>query len=164
MTYIHKIGVISFFKNGVSKSNVITFESDCCIFREAALSIINHHPEFHDCFIYEPVTLSPVTFDLTVNIKPGEHLVKCDRFFMTFNELKKFCDNENNYLSVVTHPFCRVIFSKAGRLGEFLEFHGKVKNHFKELKGSIYNNPIKFDDIDINVISDIRNGIYKHSI
>ena len=34
----------------------------------------------------------------------------------------------------------------------------------EEFRGSIYNNPIKFDDIDISVISDIRNGTYKHSI
>ena len=158
--FIHKIGAITFYPNGCSKSDVITFTSSCNELKLAALSLVSHHAGLHECFIYEPETASPITFDLTVAVKPYEHIVKTDCYFLTFGELKKFCDDENNYISVITHPFCRIIFSKAGELGEFLEFHGKMKKHFQEFKGSIYNNPKKFESFDTKVFDAIKNGSF----
>lgn len=160
MKFTHKIGAIRFFENGCSMSNVYTFTSNCNDYKSAALSIVNHTKELHDCFIYEPETASPITFDLTVDCKPHDHVVRSDRYFLTFNELKKFCDDDSNYVTVITQPFCRIIFSKAGDLGNFLEFHGKVKKHFIEFKGSLYNNPKKFEAWDVAIFNSIKNGSF----
>lgn len=160
MKFIHKIGAITFYSNGCSRSNVITFTSSGNEYKSAVLSIVNHNPDLWDCFIYEPETASPITFDLTVDCKPHDHVVRSDRYFLTFNELKKFCDDDSNYVTVVTQPFCRTIFSQAGKLGEFLEFHGKVKKHFIEFNGSIYNNPKKFESFDTAIFNAIKNGSF----
>ncbi|MGD1336133.1 hypothetical protein ACP6H1_27445 [Vibrio harveyi] len=165
MKYTHKIGLIKFNPNGSTKCEVVTFNSVCNEYKEAVLSMVHKRPEWHDCYLYEPVTKSPVTFDITIKyITPsGDSTFNSDRYFLTCAELVDFCDNvihEDRFVSVVTQPFCRTLFSNAGTLDEFYKFNikGYKPKIYVGINSVFHNEP--FEKYDRSVFQSIKEGVY----
>jgi hypothetical protein len=170
LPYTHKIGAIKFYTGNNCQSKIMTFTSDGALYCDAVLSIINHNPDYHDRLLFEPVTRSPVTFDLTVKYKSHTgNTYNSDRYFLTFTELKAFCDslaNDNSFVSVVKQPFCRVLFSQAGLLGDFCTRHVKgyqqSETPYKGDDSLFCNKP--FSEFSNYTFSDIQNGKFNHTI
>lgn len=126
MKHTHKFSAIK-GAGAMSRVHTVTFVSECAEYGPALLSMIKHSPEFHDCFIFEPITRSPVTFDISLRMK-GPY--NSDRYFLTFNNLVSFCDTietDQDVIKILRQPFCRVLFSNAGKLGEFLNQNSDKK-------------------------------------
>lgn len=165
MKYTHKLCATKIFSNGSSRNMMITFESECSNYGEALLSVIAKDKSLHDCFISEPVTCSPVTFDLTNKVKGATKPFLSDRYFLTFNELRKFIDDaehDDNIIECVKQPFCRVLFSNAGNFGEFL--NRKINTSLKpQSVDTLFFKPVTFKDIESSVFNSIKNGTYYNS-
>lgn len=169
MPYTHKIGAIKFYTGNACQSKIMTFTSDGALYCDSVLSIINHNPDYHDSVLFEPVTRSPVTFDLTVKYKSHTgNTYNSDRYFLTFTELKAFCDSladDGNFVSVVRQPFCRVLFSQAGLLADFCNSH--VKGYTKSDTPYIaddslfWNKP--FSEFSNDTFNAIQNGKFNHT-
>ncbi|MGM6589811.1 hypothetical protein ABLB47_02875 [Vibrio parahaemolyticus] len=165
MEFTHKVGLITFLKNGASKINEITFVSECGEYKEAVLAMIHKRPEWRKCLPYEPVTKSPITFDITVSYKYEQNSkpFNSDQFFLTCDELIEFCEsvvNEDHFVSFVTPAFCRTLFSNAGTLDSFYKLHLKGYKPKTYLGvDSIFHNK-KFSDFDRTVFQSIKCGAY----
>ena len=169
MKYIHKVGFIQTLPNHNIRSSVVTFKSNCDQYKHSVLSFVNHNPEYQSLYLYEPVTRSPITFDLTLSIMGNSKPFNCDRYFLTFNELKKYCDSisdNESIISILTQPFCRVLFSRAGKLGAFLEGNQTgyklSKTPYKSDSNIVCN--VGHESFNKSVFNEIANGIYNHEI
>ena len=150
-----KIGILKVYKNGCFKSNVIEFEANGEMFKRAALYLINQNEEYKDCFLFDPETLSPITFDFTYYIKSkvveGENL-PCDNFTLTYNDMIERLEEvtkRDDIFNKTIHPFCRTIYSHAGKLGEFLNMHAGLNiNLNNQVSESIFIGK-QFDQLTI---------------
>lgn len=165
MQYTHKVGLITFYENGATKANEVTFVSECSEYKEAVLAMVHKRPDWHNHFLYEPVTKSPITFDITVKLitPSGEGTFNSDQFFLTCKELIDFCENEpnaDNFVSFVGVAFCRTLFSAAGDLNSFFKRHlkGYKPKTYVGVDSIFFNK--KFDDFDHSVFTSIKSGTY----
>lgn len=125
--YKHKVSLIKHFGNGMSQIREVTFESSDSNYGSSVLQLICERPELHNCTPFEPVTLSPITFDFTTrykSLKTG-NTVPSDRYFTSYADMVQGLEavesNTPDHLKFIenTEPFCRVIFSQAGCLDDF---------------------------------------------
>lgn len=126
MQYTHKVGLITFYENGATKANEITFVSECSEYKEAVLAMEHKRPDWHNHYLYEPVTKSPITFDITEKLVTpnGENTFNSDQFFLTCKELIDCCEsepNKENFVSFVGVAFCRTLFNSCGDLNGFFK-------------------------------------------
>lgn len=124
--YTHKVSLIT-HNIGVTKMtriNEVTFESDEPDYSKAVFALASSDERYAHCTPFEPVTLSPITFDVTSKHKSplGEgRAYDSDRYFLTLAELQKELTElvkEDNFVSHGA-PFCRTLFSNAGTLNGF---------------------------------------------
>lgn len=125
MEYVHKVSAIRLI-NKSKKSSIIkgyTFTSNLDLYKLACLAIVNHNKELHNRYLFEPITKSPIIFDLTVEKEGTNDATEIvEKEFLTFSELMVFCDsieNDDTIKKIITQPFCHVHFSQAGRAGAF---------------------------------------------
>lgn len=170
--YTHKVSLIThnIGATKMSRINEITFESDEPDYGKAVFALVESDERYSICTPFEPVTLSPITFDVTSKHKSplGEgRTYDSDRYFLTLADLRKELSNLVKEESFISHgePFCRTLFSNAGTLNGFYK-RNLPDFEVKTVLGSPWLGP-SFDQLhedDPAVFHRIKVGTYHQTV
>lgn len=133
-------------RDGFYISTTIDFKSAAETANEAVFCFIRKRSEYHDCYIIDPETKAPYTFDTTAFLKGGRFAetgkpYPNDIGACTFTEF--LCETEKTRSSAIFHSFtdrpafCRLHRSRSGRAGEVFM---RMSEAFRQARGEDFKN------------------------